>query len=161
MTLADLDDFAEMLGDAAAMRFYPAPFTREQAREWIEWNVSNYEAHDYGQWALSRRESGEHVGDCGLTWQRVGYADARELGIAWQVRRELWNQGLATEAALAVCEFARSELLHPRLIATIQPDNLPSQAVARRIGMECEREDVLEGERRLIFSMSLASSSGG
>jgi RimJ/RimL family protein N-acetyltransferase len=155
MTLADLDAYAAMLGDAAAMRFYSAPFTRAQAREWIEWNVSNYETHDYGQWAMDLRESGETIGDCGLTWQRVGYSDSRELGIAWQVRRDLWNRGLATEAALAVRDFARTALRHPRLIATIERDNLSSQSVARKIGMQFEREDVLEGEDRLLFSVRL------
>ena len=155
MTVEDLDDFAAMLGDAAAMRFYPAPFTRMQAQEWIEWNVSNYETHDYGQWALLLKASDEVIGDCGLTWQRVSYAESRELGIAWQVRRDLWNRGIATEAALAVREYARRTLQHSRLIATIEPGNLSSQAVARKIGMEFERVDVLDGEARRIYSIDL------
>jgi RimJ/RimL family protein N-acetyltransferase len=155
MVLADLDDFAEMLGDPGAMRFYPAPFTRVQVREWIEWHLSNYDQHDYGQWALELKDTGETVGDCGLTWQRVSYSESRELGIAWQVRRDLWNRGLATEAALAVRGFARTSLRHPRLIATIERDNLSSQSVAHKIGMEFERSDVLDGETRLIFSTNL------
>ena len=84
------------------MEFYPAPFTGDEVRGWIDWNLRNYDEHGYGLWALVLKESGEVLGDCGLTWQRVGYSPSPELEIGWHTRRDHWNKGLATEAALAV-----------------------------------------------------------
>jgi [ribosomal protein S5]-alanine N-acetyltransferase len=75
------------------------------------------------------------IGDCGLTWQRVGYSDSRELEMGWHVRRDLWNQGLASEAAIGVRDYACTVLKRDRLIAIIDRNNLASQAVARRTGM--------------------------
>ena len=35
MRLEDLDDLAALLGDPDVMTYYPAPKTRDGAREWI------------------------------------------------------------------------------------------------------------------------------
>src|SRR5436853_3318676 len=134
------------------MAFYPARFSRTEVKAWVDWNVRNYRQYGYGLWALVLRETGAVIGDCGLTWQRVGYAPDRELEMGWHVRRDLWNRGLATEAALRVREYARDTLGRGRLIAIIEPANRSSQAVARKLGMTVEREDVLDSKPRLIYA---------
>jgi RimJ/RimL family protein N-acetyltransferase len=155
MNPADLDALAAVLGDPLAMRYYPAPFTREKVEGWIQWSLKNYADFGYGLWAVVLKASQECIGDCGLTWQRVGYAADRQLEAGWHIRRDLWNRGLATEAGLACRDYARDEIGQPHLISIIDRDNLASQAVARKLGMKLEREDVLDGKRRLVFGMSL------
>jgi [ribosomal protein S5]-alanine N-acetyltransferase len=153
----DIDALAAVLGDPLAMRFYPAPFDRESVRRWIEWNLRNYAEFGYGLWAVVLKESGECIGDCGLTWQPVGYANQTELEAGWHIRRDLWNRGLATEAGRAARDYARDQLRQTRLISIIHPENLASQAVARKLGMEPERED---GRNRLIFATKLEPLAG-
>jgi len=153
MQLEDCDPLLRVFGDADTMRFYPSPFTREQMAAWIEWNLRSYNEHGYGLWALVLKETNEVIGDCGLTWQRVGHGDGRELEAGWHVRRDLWRRGLATEAGFSVRDYARDVLQRERLIAIIEPENLPSQSVARKLGMSFERVDSLEGKERLIFAM--------
>jgi RimJ/RimL family protein N-acetyltransferase len=138
------------------MRHYPAIFTRDQVEGWIDWNLANYERHGYGLWALVLKETGEVIGDCGLTWQRVGYSPDRELEAGWHVRRDLWNRGLATEAGIKVRDYARERLGRRRLISKIEPGNLASIAVARKLGMTLERHDLLDGKELLIYAMTLA-----
>jgi RimJ/RimL family protein N-acetyltransferase len=53
-------------------------------------------------------------------------------------------------------DYARDVLHEPRLISIIDPHNLASQAVARKLGMTLEREDRLDGRRRLIYALSLS-----
>jgi RimJ/RimL family protein N-acetyltransferase len=48
MTPDDLEPLLEVFGDPEAMRHYPAPFTRTQMKEWIDWNLRNYAEHGYG-----------------------------------------------------------------------------------------------------------------
>jgi len=48
--------------------------------------------------------------------------------------RSQWGRGYATEAALAVRDWAFSEREIGGLISLIAPDNLASAAVARRLG---------------------------
>jgi len=137
MTGGDLDDMAALLGDPEVMRHYPQPKTRAQAREWIEWNQRLYRDHGYGLWVVELRDTGEFVGDCGLTPQRLD--GVTELEVGYHVRAELQGRGLATEAATACRDFARDVLGAGRLVAIIRPDNAPSQRVATKIGLRLER----------------------
>jgi RimJ/RimL family protein N-acetyltransferase len=59
---------------------------------------------------------------------------AAELG--YDLRSDYWNQGYATEAAIAVRDFAFRELKLPRLISLIRVGNLPSRRVAEKVGMQ-------------------------
>jgi RimJ/RimL family protein N-acetyltransferase len=52
------------------------------------------------------------------------------------IDRPFWRRGLATETALAVREYAFVERKLPRVISLIRPENLPSQGVARKLGMD-------------------------
>lgn len=45
----DLDALFQVLGDAEAMAFYPAPFTAVQTQAWIDWNLRSYTAMDCGR----------------------------------------------------------------------------------------------------------------
>jgi RimJ/RimL family protein N-acetyltransferase len=159
MTLDDVDALLAVLGDAVAMRYYPAPFDRQKVEAWIVWNRRNYAELGYGLWAVVLRASGECIGDCGLTWQRVGYCDEKQLEVGWHIRRDLWNRGLATEAGCAARDYARDQLRQSRLISIIHPANLASQAVARKLGMKLEHEEALGGPTRFIFAMNLTQST--
>jgi RimJ/RimL family protein N-acetyltransferase len=155
MTPDDVDALLEVLGDPIAMVHYPAPFNRERVEEWVGWNLRNYEDHGYGLWAVVLKETMACVGDCGLTWQVIDAAGNRELEVGWHIRRDLWNHGLATEAGRACRDYARDQLRRPHLISLITQENLASQAVARKLGMRAEGED-LKG--RLIFGMDLVAA---
>lgn len=79
MDEADLDDLARLLGDPAVMVHYPRPKTREEAADWIAWNVENYARDGFGLWLLYDG-NGTFVGECGLTWQRVEGVPYLEVG---------------------------------------------------------------------------------
>ena len=137
MSTGDLDDMAALLGDPDVMRYYPASKTRHEAMQWIEWNQGLYQSRGYGLWILTLSESGEFVGDCGLTPQ---FVDGREeLEVGYHVLPSLQGKGYATEAAAAARDFARDRLGARRLTAIIDPANRPSQRVAEKIGLHPEK----------------------
>lgn len=118
---------------------------------WIAWNGENYARHEFGLWVIET-PAGEFVGDCGLTLQEVQGEWLVEAG--WHVRAALRRQGYAEEAAQAVRSAAEAhDIAH--LIAIIRPDNLASQAVARSVGLELEREVHRHGGPALIFGADL------
>lgn len=133
MAPSDLDSLHEVLSDAEAMRFYPEPFDRSMSQAWIERNIQRYAKDGFGLWALILRRSGELVGDCGLVLQSVEGEKVVEIG--YHVRRDLWGQGLATEAARACCDYGFNQLGCTKLISLIHPDNTSSQRVAQKLGM--------------------------
>lgn len=154
MTDVDLDDMAELLGDESVMRYYPRPMTRSEARVWIARNQRRYRDDGFGLWIMSMRDSGESVGDCGLTIQHVDGME--ELEIGYHVRTSMQGQGYATEAAAAVRDFARDVLGSRRLIAIINPLNVPSQRVAAKIGLKMEKRAVApNGMPAVIYASEL------
>lgn len=142
----DLDLMAGLLGDPEVMRFYARPKSREEARGWITWNQTNYRELGFGLWILETVD-GEFVGDCGLTVQEVD--GRREVEVGYHVRPDLQNQGFATEAALVARAVALDRQL-TRLIAIINPRNLPSQRVAAKIGLSYEQTVArADGDQRI------------
>ena len=156
MTLDDLDDMAALLGDPEVMGYYPRPKHRDQASAWITWNQRLYRTYGYGLWLLSLGDTGEFVGDCGLTPQQVD--GVTEIEVGYHVRACLQGRGLATEAAAACRDYARDVLEVDRLIAIIDPHNQPSQRVAENLGLVVARTSDNHGRwssRRLIYAASL------
>jgi RimJ/RimL family protein N-acetyltransferase len=150
MTDDDIDDFAALLGDEDVMRYYPRPKTHGEAQGWIDWNQRLYREHGFGLWAVTLRSTGEFAGDCGLTPQRVD--DTDEIEVGYHVRASLQGHGYATEAAGAARDFARDQLGLHRLIAIINPENTPSQNVARKIGLAPEKHSFMFGADCVIYS---------
>jgi [ribosomal protein S5]-alanine N-acetyltransferase len=80
----------------------------------------------------------ELIGDCGLVRQSVDGIDEIELG--YHVRRDLWGQGYASEAARACRDYGFENLKVDRLISLIRPENLASRRVAEKNGMTIWKE---------------------
>ena len=76
-----------------------------------------------------------------------------EIEIGYLLGREHWGNGYATEAALAVRDWALAELGLERLIALIYPGNVRSIRVAEKLGMEPEDEIEIFGNRVTLYSL--------
>lgn len=151
MQMADLDDVTAVLSAPDPVRVDRPARTRDDAVRWIEWQARNYAQHDFGLWVVETH-AGEFVGDCGLTVQDVEGCPHVEVG--YHVMPALRRHGYATEAAAAVRDCAAEHGIE-HLVALIRPENLPSQGVARKLGMVVERTAVVHGGDALVFGMTL------
>lgn len=149
MSLDDLDFLAGMLGSEEVMRHYPKPLTRDEARGWVERQMERYAEHGHGLWLVEEHD-GTPVGQVGLILQTV---DGRlEPEVAYLLDRRFWGRRYATEAAAATRDWAFRVRADPYVISLIRPANLPSQAVARRIGMVPVRSTTTHaGLEHLVF----------
>jgi len=136
--LEDLDALAAILSDREAMRYYPMSFDRAAVADWIQRNRTRYANDGYGLWAMILKSTCELIGDCGLVRQSVDAVDEIEIG--YHVRRDLWNQGYASEAARACRDFGFANLEVDRLISLIRPENIASRRVAEKNGMTVWKE---------------------
>jgi RimJ/RimL family protein N-acetyltransferase len=150
-TLDDVDSLARVLSDSETMRFYPAPFDRRGVENWISRNVARYAKDGFGLWAAVLKASGELIGDCGLTVQNVDGVDEVEIG--YHARRDLWGQGLASEAAQACRDYGFARLRVDQLISIIRPENLASRRVAEKNGMRVVKEVMRVGLPHLIYAI--------
>jgi ribosomal-protein-alanine N-acetyltransferase len=136
-TMNDADALEKILGDPVAMQYYPAAFDRKGVESWIEKNIVRYQRDGYGLWAMLLKDTGELIGDCGCTLKKV--AGRNEIEVGYHVRRDLWGNGYATEAARACLEYAFTTLGATRVVSLIRPANLASTRVAEKNGLVCEQ----------------------
>jgi RimJ/RimL family protein N-acetyltransferase len=146
----DLDALAAIYADPQTMRFLGGPRTRADTRIRLDWMIAAHREQGFGLWATTLRADGTLIGRCGILIQDVDGATEHE--IAYLLGSQWWGRGYATEAAAAIRDHARAQLGLGRLISLIDPANTPSQAVARRIGMQHERDLVFEGRPTSLFS---------
>jgi len=134
ISLADLDFVAAMLAHPEVMHYWPKCYTREEAAEWIKREQKRYASDGVGYWLALDKLSGQPVGQAGLLVQQVDGVE--EIGLGYIIHRPFWRMGFAFEAAVACVDYAVKMLGWNRVIALIRPENVPSQAVAMKLGME-------------------------
>ena len=153
MSLADLDFVATMLVDPEVMRYYPKCYSRQEAEVWVERQMNRYARHGHGLWLVLEKASGQPVGQVGLLFQYFQGVDEKEG--ACLIHRPFWRRGFATEAASACRDYAFDVLGRQRVIALIRPENVPSQGVARKLGMTPEPDRIWHSRfEHLVFSVS-------
>ena len=138
MEREDFQDLAEMLLDPEVMYAYEHAFSEREVWEWLERQQTRYRRDGFGLWALELRETGEMVGQAGLTWQPCEGETVLEIG--YLLKRKHWHRGYAREAAAGCRDYAFTRLGAQRVHSIIKADNTPSIRVARAIGMEAEKE---------------------
>ena len=98
-TMEDFDVLFEIMSDAETMEHYPAPFDEERTIGWIKWNLDNYKKYGFGLWAVVLKETGEFIGDCGISIQNIDGEMLPEIG--YHINKKYWRKGYAKEAARA------------------------------------------------------------
>ena len=141
------------------MRYYPAPYGHAGVEQWIARNRERYKNDGVGLWAMLLKSTGDLIGDCGITRQEVEGEYLYEIG--YHLRRDLWGQGLATEAAMACREWGFQHLNADRLISLIRAENIPSRRVAERNGMTIWKEITWRGLPHCVYSIAPSSANAG
>jgi RimJ/RimL family protein N-acetyltransferase len=145
----DVDALLTVLGDSVAMQYYPAAFDQAGVEAWISRNQERYIHDGFGLWAMVLKNSGEVIGDCGCVMQDV--EDRKEIEIGYHVRRDLWGNGYATEAAKACVERAFSSLGEEQVISMIRPENFQSRRVAEKNGLTCNQVIFWRGYEHCVY----------
>ncbi len=153
MTVEDLDFISTLLSDPLVMRFYLATLSRDESAAWIKDRISQYESHGYSLWLVQLRATGEPVGQVGLVPQIIDGVDKPEVG--YMIRSDQWRQGYAAEAAMGVIYYARTTLDMRRLVSLVRPENVPSQEMAKGLGMSIEGQTDHAGLRHDIYVIEL------
>ena len=85
MNPEDFDALFRVLGDPETMWHYPYTFDGRHVRDWIERNMNRYRKDGFGLWAVCLKDTGEMIGDCGLTLQNINGETLPEIG--FHIRR--------------------------------------------------------------------------
>lgn len=135
------DDFNALyaiVSDPETMAHYPAPFDEARTRRWIDWNLENYAQYGFGLWAVMLKETGEFIGDCGITMQNIDEEMLPEIG--YHIHKKYWRRGFAKEAARAVRDWAFLNTNYNVLYSYMKYTNEGSWRTAMANGMKKAKE---------------------
>ncbi len=137
-TADDFDALHKILSDPETMQHYPAPYDEAGTRHWIDWSLENYAKYGFGLWAVVLKETGEFIGDCGLTIQNIDGEQLPEIG--YHINKRYWRRGYAKEAARAVRDWAFRNTSNDALYSYMKYTNTASYATALANGMKKVKE---------------------
>lgn len=135
---ADIERWYEITSDPETLSFWPSPFTKKQAEDWVNLAIKNYSNLGYGKFALIEKDSSILIGDCGFL--DINLFDHRENDLGYILGKEYWGKGFATEAAKACLHFGINSFGMRRLVATMEITHHASKRVAEKIGFVVTRE---------------------
>ena len=153
MTEDDFEALYCVLSDADTMQHYPYTFGAAQVRSWIERNIERYRIFGFGLWAVCLKETGEMIGDCGLTMQLINGQIRPEIG--YHIRSDQQRKGYATEAAIAVRDWTFRNTPFQVLYSYMKAANEPSAKTAVAYGCKQVEEflDEMNGATK-VFAIS-------
>ena len=129
----DFEDICQVLMDPEVMYAWEGAFTREECQDWLDRTLKRYETDGFSHFAILLKTDGAFAGMAGPIRESIE-GEAR-ISLGYLLKKSLWGQGYAAEAAQASMEYAFAHLNAPVVTAQIRPENLPSIRVAQRLGM--------------------------
>ena len=129
----DYDALYVVLADSDIMEHYPYTFDEARVRSWIARNMERYRKDGFGLWAVVLKESGEMIGDCGITMQNIHGQWLPEIG--YHIRADHQRKGYVSEAAAACIRFAFENFDFPAVYSYMKYTNIPSQKTAVKNAM--------------------------
>jgi len=132
----DGDDLLKLRSDLDVMKYIGdgAIHTAEQVSQFLTMTISYQEKHRLGFCSIFEKESGNFIGQAGLFY--LGYADEQaDVEIAYRLHKAYWSKGYATELVKALIRWGFDHLPVDKLIAITHPDNIASQKVLKKAGL--------------------------
>lgn len=153
MKESDFDALYKVLADSDIMQHYPYAFDENRVRNWIQRNIERYRIFGFGLWAVCLKETGEMIGDCGITLQLIDGQIKPEIG--YHIRADKQRNGYAKEAAIAVRDWMFNNTPFQIVYSYMKYTNEPSVKTAISYG--CKQVDEYkddENEITKVFAIS-------
>jgi ribosomal-protein-alanine N-acetyltransferase len=148
LALEDTEALFTVFSDPEAMRYWSEPphetpaMTQAMIRKALDARAKN----EGLEWAITRRGDERAIGKIGhWRWQR----EHSRSEIGFIMRRDLWRQGLASEALLAAAHFGFEVLKLHSIEAQLDYENLGSMRTLERVGFTLEgrlRQSYFDGK---------------
>lgn len=153
--LADFDNLLALRSDPDVMKYIGDGFTHkeEQVKRFLNITISYQEKHGIGFCSVFEKESGNFIGQAGLF--HLGYSDEQpEIEIAYRLHKAYWGKGYATELAKALIRWGFDHLSVDKLIAAVDPNNVASQKVLKKAGLDFrDKRKWYDGRELFLFEI--------
>ncbi|VAV87906.1 Acetyltransferase, GNAT family [hydrothermal vent metagenome] len=127
---ADFEEVVKFFADEETMHHIGGKACRSEA--WRLWCTlaGSWTINGFGMFSMIEKSSGKWIGRTGPWYP----ADWPGTEVGWAVARDYAGKGYALEAAVASMDYAFETLGWEDVMHCINDDNLPSIALAKRLG---------------------------
>ncbi len=132
---SDVDVEAEFFASDRA-EFLGGKQSREQVWRMVATLIGHWDMRGYGFFAVEEKATGKYVGHVG-PWNPEGWPEPE---IGWTMMNGFEGKGYAFEAAVASRQWAYDTLGWTTAISLIDPANVRSIALAKRLGAAFDSE---------------------
>jgi RimJ/RimL family protein N-acetyltransferase len=144
-----------MISDPEVRRFLPdgPPPTMELIQRVIGERQAMESDLGHSMWAVDEKTTGTFIGQCGL--RPVDEGAGPETDLAYHYASASWNNGYASEAAIAVLGHGLGPVGLDRIMAVTSSENIGSWQVMEKAGMRYEgvvNYYGMEGLKRYVAS---------
>lgn len=130
IALEDFPRWAEMMGDPEAAKFLGGAQPAAVAWRGFMTMAGAWSLTGVSMFSLIERRTGLWLGRIG-PWQPHGWPGTE---VGWGLHPDAQGKGYGVEAATAALDYAFDVLGWTEVIHCIDPDNIPSQRLAQRVG---------------------------
>jgi ribosomal-protein-alanine N-acetyltransferase len=160
LILNDAQALLPIFGDKDVMHFSRAGvMTLDRIKESLtNFYLKSYTVNGFGMYALIQKSDNQLIGICGFFTEEID--GQQHIELAYRLAKKYWGLGFATEAAIALKQYAFEILSIHELISIIAPANIASIRVAEKVGMSLWKETILHDIPVLIYITKNQQSKG-
>ncbi len=116
----------------------PSPYTEQDAHRFIASAADNWQTDTAYTFGAFTRDGGDLVGSIGLVRIAALRTPERQAELGYWTAKEQRGRGYTVEAAREVCRWGFADLGVERMEWCAEAGNLPSRAVALKVGFRIE-----------------------
>lgn len=146
---AHQSEIRRLQSDPDVMALLGGPRDEVKTAAYMVRNLDHWERFGHGVYLLRERDKDTVAGLGCLRHLDLDGNDEIEIGYLFY--QQYWGRGLGTEVARACLDLGFAKLGASSLVAVTDPVNYGSQGVMKKIGMEFERETLLDGTRVVVY----------
>ncbi len=139
-TMADTDLFLRLNSDPEVVKYvHEAPVKNDDdAKAILQKIILPQYTLNLGRWAVHLKSNNEFIGWCGLKF----IEENNETDLGYRFFKSCWGNGFATESAGATLRYAHTKLNLDIVTGKVHVENIASQKVLEKIGMQYEKEAI-------------------
>jgi len=127
------DVFVELHKDEQVLKYIPRR-SEEENRKLFKESLEIYsDGTGLSRWGMFDKATGDFVGACLF---RPAKEAPGKIEFGYSMHVKYWGKGLATEMALAMIDWGLTKMQFPSISAVTHPDNMPSQKVLLKAGLQ-------------------------
>jgi len=138
-SLDDIKKLHQIANNPEVYKHIPdADISLEEVEKLVKWSISRNKENTYGNikklnLGIVKNGTDKLIGWCGLGPSDL---DPQQTEIYYAIDQKYWGQGLASEAAIALSDYAFTTLGAGQITATVAPENIASIKILEKLCME-------------------------